>query len=473
MNSLPLAVEILVWFLFLYVLVHAAAQATISLLSWRIIRRSAAYRRVEIRELLYTGLEPPITVVIPAYNEESTIVTSVRSMLQLRYPEYELVVVNDGSCDGTLAALIDAFGLKPFPHAYWMRLETEPVIRTYRSETHAKLRVIDKANGGKADAINCGINVSQYPLVCCVDADSILDRDSLLRVVQPFIEDSRTVACGGTVRLANGCTVRNGLLLEAGLPRSALARQQIVEYLRGFLFGRMGWSQVNGLLIISGAFGLMHKDTVVAVGGYRRDTIGEDMELVVRMHRVLTAQRRPYRISYVPDPICWTEAPEDWRTLKNQRVRWQRGLCESLWANRALALSPHPTVAGWIAFPYFVLFEWAAPIVELSGYALFAWLLLASDVRWDTAVLFLLVAVGFSVLLSTIALMLEEISFHVYPRSRHLFELFLTGIAENFGYRQLNVAWRLLGMWHWFRGKRATWGVMRRKGMGPHTSRQR
>ena len=321
----------------------------------------------------------------------------------------------------------------------------------------------DKENGGKADAINCGINAARFPLFCCVDADSILSRDSLLLVAQPFIEDPRTVACGGTVRLANGCIIRQGLLVQAGVPRSVLARLQIVEDLRAFQFGRMGWARWNGLLIISGAFGLMRKDTVIEAGGYRRNTIGEDMELIVRLHRLLAAKGRAYRITYVPDPICWTQAPEDWRTLRNQRVRWQRGLCESLWANKGLMRSR--SVAGWLAFPYFVLFEWAAPLVEMSGYLLFVVLLARDSVRWPVSGLFLLIALAFGILLTTVALTLDEISFHVYPRARHLFELFLTGIVENFGSRQINVVWRLTGMWRWVRGTQAQWGVMQRKGL--------
>ena len=459
---MPGFVTAFIWFLFAYVLVHSAAQLVISAFTWRIIRSRTALR-TELREMLMTGLEPPISVVIPAYNEEATIVTSVRSMLQLRYPEYEVIVVNDGSKDGTLQALAHAFRLKPFPQAYHRRLPTEPVRGVFCSEDYPNLRVIDKENGGKADAINCGINASRYPLFCCVDADSILNRDSLLLVVQPFVEDPRTVACGGTVRLANGCVVKEGLLMQAGLPRSSLARLQIIEYLRAFQFGRMGWSRWNGLLIISGAFGLMRKETVLAVGGYRRNTIGEDMELIVRMHRILAGQPRPYRITYVPDPVCWTEAPEDWKTLRNQRVRWQRGLCESLWANRGLLC--RPGVAGWLAFPYFVLFEWAAPVVELAGYILFVWLLLGGNLLWPTSALFLLIALAFGILLTTVALTLEELSFHVYPRTRHLFELFLTGVVENFGYRQINVVWRLIGMWQWLRGAQSSWGAMKRKGM--------
>ena len=462
--------ELLTILLFSYVLVHTVAQIIISLMTWRIIRDGAEYSRVEIKEFLLSGLEPPVSVVIPAYNEEATIVTSVHSMLQLRYPEYEVVVVNDGSRDGTMAELVRAFELEAFPQAYHARLQTKPVRQVYRSRTNPRLRVIDKDNGGKADGINCGINASRYPLFCCVDADSILDRDALLRVVQPFITDPHTVACGGTVRLANGCEVRQGHLVRAGVPASWIARYQIIEYLRGFLFGRMGWAAINGLLIISGAFGLMRKDAVIEVGGYRHQTIGEDMELIVRLHRLMRAKGKPCRIRYVAEPICWTEAPENWTTLKNQRVRWQRGLCESLWLNRGLFLSWPPNTAGWLAYPYFLLFEWAAPLVELTGYVLLAWLLIFHGVRLDIAALLLLAALGFAMVLSTLALLLEEVSFHIYPRYRDLLVLFLVSLLENFGYRQLNVLWRLQGMWQWVRGKQGGWGVMARKGIGSKSS---
>jgi cellulose synthase/poly-beta-1,6-N-acetylglucosamine synthase-like glycosyltransferase len=326
--------------------------------------------------------------------------------------------------------------------------------------------VIDKVNGGKADSINCGINLARHPLFCCVDADSILDRDSLLRVVQPFMDDSSTVACGGTVRIANGCTVKDGVLLDARVPTNWLARFQIVEYMRSFLFGRLGWTQYNGLLIISGAFGVMRRDTVIEVGGYRHQTIGEDMELIVRMHRVLSEKKRPYRIVYVPEPICWTEAPEDFRTLKNQRVRWQRGLCESLWLNRQMPFAWPPTVASAVAFPYFVLFEWASPVVEMFGYLFFIYLLIFENVALQTSCLLLLAAIMFGVVLSTLSVLLDELSFHVYERPRDILMMLFIGIAENFGYRQLNVIWRLQGMWQWLRGKQGGWGAMQRKGIG-------
>ncbi len=459
------ALEWFTWLLFAYVILHANLQVAISIATYAILRRDMLLRRVAPEALLLSGLEPPISVVIAAFNEQQTIITSVRALLQLRYSMYEIIVVNDGSTDATLQTLTEAFGLEPFPGAVRVRLATEKVRGIFHSPSHPVLRVIDKDNGGKADAINCGINAARYPLFCSVDADSVLERDSLLRVVQPFIEDHRTVACGGTVRLANGCEFHDGNLVRHGLPHSWMARFQIVEYLRGFLFGRMGWSASNGLLIIPGAFGLLHKEAVMEVGGYRRNTVGEDMELIVRMHRVLHKRGQPYRISFVADPICWTQAPEDRETLGNQRIRWQRGLSESLWLNRGLLLSWPPNVAGWFAFPYFLVFEWAAPIIEFLGYVFLIYLLYSHDLAQHPAVLFLAVAVGFSVLLSSVALLLEELSFHVYPRRRDMFILFCFSVLENFGYRQLNVFWRLRGTWQWLRGKRGGWGDMQRTSM--------
>ena len=457
-------IDLLMQLLFVYVLLYSLCQLVITLVTWRRINYERRFRRAEVREFLLTGFEPPISVIVPAYNEEATIVATVNSMMQLRYAAYEVVVVNDGSKDATLDVLMQAFGLAAFPEAVQLRLPSQTVRAVYRSAAHPRLRVVDKVNGGKADAINAGINASRNPLFCCVDADSILERDALLRVVQPFIDDPRTVACGGTIRLVNGCTVQNGNIIETRLPRHPLARFQTVEYVRAFLFGRMGWSGVNALLIISGAFGLLHKDTVVAAGGYRHQTIGEDMELIVRMHHYLSARKTDYRISYVPDPVCWTEAPEDRNTLRNQRIRWQRGLCESLWLNRGLLFHPRGGRAGWLAFPYFLLFECAAPLVELAGYLLAAAAFMLGAVRVDTMMLLLLAALGFGLLLSTLSLWLDEMAFRVNPKPADLFILFGFAVLENFGYRQITLVWRVRGMWQWVRGKRSSWGEMKRIG---------
>ncbi len=411
----------------------------------------------------YSEYELPISIVVPAYNEAATITASIRALLQLRYPEYEIVVVNDGSKDETLDVLIREFALVAFPEAYRQRIQTQHVNTIYLSTKYPNIRVVDKQNGGKADALNAGINCARYPLFCGVDADSVLQPDSLSRVLQPFMDDPTTVACGGTIRIANGCTVRDGFVEKVGLSDSTLAIFQTVEYLRAFLFGRLGWSPLNALLIISGAFGLFRKEVVVGVGGYRTDTVGEDMELVVRIHRKLRDEGRKYRITFVPDPICWTEAPEDLRTLANQRIRWQQGLAESLMSNLGLLCHRRGGAVGWLAFPFMLIFEFLGPLLEVSGY-LFVLIAFAADwLAYDAVFAFLVAAICLGMVLSTSALLLEELSFHVYPGFRATFRLFGAAFLENLGYRQLTAWWRLRGLIRWITGSRGKWGDMQRR----------
>ncbi|MGB5621453.1 MAG: glycosyltransferase [Gammaproteobacteria bacterium] len=457
------------WVFLGYFLLLNAGYIGLNLVSLFGMREYFQGRRVESLPKVYSEHEMPISIIVPAYNEAATIVTSVRALLQLRYPEYEIVVVNDGSTDDTLQKLIDEFALVPFPEAYRQRIVTEPVKTIYRSAVHPNIRVLDKDNGGKADSLNAGINAARYPLFCGVDADSVLQPDSLYRVLQPFLDDPDTVACGGTIRIANGCRVRDGFIEKIGLPDSTLALLQIMEYLRAFLFGRLGWSPLNALMIISGAFGLFRKEVVVACGGYRTDTLGEDMELVVRLHRMLRKQRRRYRITFVPDPICWTEAPEDLRTLGRQRIRWQRGLAESLTLNQSLMFNPRGGTVGWLAFPFIFLFEFLGPLLEVGGYLFVGIAYWNGWISPDAFLAFLLCAICLGMLLSTSALMLEEISFHVYPGFRNTILLFGAAILENFGYRQLNAIWRLIGLLQWLVGSKSRWGEMHR---GAHWSNE-
>jgi len=414
-------------------------------------------------ENVFSSLDIPISVVVPAFNESASIITSVKAMLQLEYPQYELIVVNDGSTDDTLQKLIDEFDLREFPEAYRARVKCKPVRGVYRSTRISNLRVVDKENGGsKADASNAGINICRYPLVCVVDADSVLQPDALRRVVRPFLEDSTTVAVGGTVRIANGCKVRQGFLEEVRLPKNFLALVQVVEYLRAFLFGRMGWSPINGLLIISGAFGLFHKETMVEAGGYNPDAVGEDMELVLRLHRLMKSKGKPYRITFVPDPVCWTDAPENLRDLKSQRVRWQHGLGQALALNKSLITNSKGGAVSWIAVPFYIVFELLGPIIEVAGYV---FIIICAWMGWlsfPQAAIFLGLAIGLGVLLSTSAIMLEELSFHMYPRFRQLMLLYFIAIIENFGFRQLTAIWRFQGLIRWIRGGKHEWETLTR-----------
>lgn len=412
----------------------------------------------------YTELEPPVSILVPAYNEALTIEASIRSLLQLRYSEFEVIVINDGSSDETLEVLKNTFSLMPFPEAYRNRLSSRPIRGIYRSVSHGNLRVIDKENGGKADSLNAGINAARYPLFCGVDADSMLHPESLRLLTRPFIEDSKTVACGGTVRLSNGCEVRGGVLQKTGLPHSILALLQIVEYLRAFLFGRLGWAPMNALLIISGAFGLFHKETVVRAGGYCANTVGEDMELVVRLHRLLSCEKKPYRIAFVPDSVCWTEVPEDLPTLINQRIRWQRGLGQSLSMNRTLMFNPSGGLAGWFAFPFLWIFEWWGPFFELSGYVFMAWAYWSGLLSYDAFVAFLFVALALGVMLSTSSLLLEERSFHTFPDAWQLLVLLIVSLFESLGYRQFISLVRLYGLLQSIFRVKSKWGKMKRQG---------
>jgi cellulose synthase/poly-beta-1,6-N-acetylglucosamine synthase-like glycosyltransferase len=419
--------------------------------------------------------QPPVSVVIPAFNEEKSIVSSVRSLLQLDYPEFEIVVVNDGSTDGTLAEVLRAFAMVEFPEAYRERIKTEPVRKIYASSTHPNVRLIDKVNGGKADTLNAGVNGARYPLFCVVDADCILQKDSLWQVVRPFLEDSSTVAVGGVVRVLNGCSVKRGLLDKIGLPTNLLALFQLVEYLRAFLFGRLGWSPLNALLIISGAFGVFYKERVIAIGGYRSDTVGEDMDLVVRLHRNLRQQKRRYRITFVPDPICWTEAPSDLGSLKNQRMRWQRGLAQSLSPNLGLMFSRNGGAVGWLAYPFMVLFELLGPIIEVLGYTMLVGLWVLGLIPLAPFLVFLFVSVGMGMLLSINALFLEELSFRMYPRPGQQLKLFavavLAGLVNKQIVAQLNSVWRLMGLLKWLftPASKKHWGVIARDGSWQHS----
>ncbi|HEY0666253.1 MAG TPA: glycosyltransferase [Gallionella sp.] len=450
------------WLFLIYFAAVNGGYLTLNVLAFLNMRRHIDTQVFDDLPQAYNNFKPPISLLVPAYNEAPTIAASVRSMLQLTYHEFEIIVINDGSRDETMAELRSEFDLIPFPEAYWRKLPTQPVHGIWRSTRYPNLRVIDKENGGKADALNAGINASRYPLFCAVDADSVLQRNSLQLIVQPFIEDARTIAAGGTVRVVNGCQVSGGFLTAVGLPHKLLPMLQIVEYLRAFLFGRLGWTPLNAMLIISGAFGLFRKASVIEAGGYRTDTVGEDMELVVRLHRLHRKRGIPYRIVFVPNPVCWTEVPETLRILKSQRVRWQRGLSESLTTNLGLLFNPRGGWVSWFAFPFTLVFEWIGPVIEVFGYAFMIVGFWLGVVSLPAFLAFTLLAIVLGILVSVSALMLEEMSFHLYPKPRQLALLFLMSIVENFGYRQITLLWRLSGLLHWLFGTKAKWGSMPR-----------
>jgi cellulose synthase/poly-beta-1,6-N-acetylglucosamine synthase-like glycosyltransferase len=420
----------------------------------------------DYQQILRSDMTLPITLIVPAHNEAKTIVDTVRSLQMLNYPEFEIVVVNDGSKDDTLARVLAAYELRRVDRVYKRSLATRPVRGLYASPLVPNLTVVDKEGGGKADALNCGINLSKYPLFCSMDADSVIEDDALLKAVKPFMEHpDQTVAVGGIVRCANGCTITEGRVTRIALPRRFLPVFQVVEYLRAFLSGRLGWSALHGLLLISGAFGVYRKQAVVEVGGYDSSTDTEDLELVMALHQVNRAEGRRYRIVFVPDPVCWTEVPTTWRMLRRQRNRWHRGMLQSLSRHRKMLFNPRYGVIGMLVLPYFLVFETMGPFVETLGYISvpLAWALGLLNTQF--LLLFFLLAVAFGVFLSVAAILLEEISYRRYPSWEDLWKLLICGVLENFGFRQVLALFKIQAFWEFLRGLRR-WGRLERVGFG-------
>ncbi len=420
----------------------------------------------DLVRLLQTDAPPPISILVPAFNESVTIEASITAILTLDYRTYEVIVVNDGSTDDTLDRLLHAFDLYEVPRIYPETLTTRPIRALYRSRTRPRLFVIDKENGGKADSLNAGINASRWPLVIAVDADTLIEPGAMLRLTRPFLLGQRVAAVGGTVRVANGSVIGDGRVLEPRVAPRFLPGVQVVEYLRAFLYGRLGWNRLGGNLIISGAFGLFRKEYLLAIGGYKTSSIVEDFDLVVRLHRSLRDHKVGYAVPFVPDPVAWTEVPESLAVLGRQRERWHRGLILTMWSHRAMLFRPRYGRIGFIAVPFYIFGEMLAPVVELTGYIVTTIGLLQGFLSLSFALLFLLVAWGYGMLLSIWGIVLEEVGFRRYRRWSDLGRLLLVATFENFGYRQLSVWFRLRAFWSAIR-YRHVWGRMTRTGFAP------
>lgn len=457
------------WTLFFYYLASNFAYLFLLLVA---IFSSARHRQrlasIRLDRLKSSPLAPPISLLVPAHNEEQTIAESVRSLLRLDYPALEVVVVNDGSGDGTLPELTRAFHLLESDLVYVPEVPCKPVRGVYMSQDDPRLLVIDKeAGGSKADAVNAALNAASSPYICVVDADAILERDALLRIMAPILTDARrVVAAGGIVRVVNGSVVEHGELREVRLPRGWLPVLQVVEYLRSFLVGREGWAEFNLLLIISGAFGIFRRDLVKQIGGYRHEAIGEDLDVVTRLHRHLREQESDYHISFIPDPVCWTEVPSDLRSLGRQRARWQKGLADVLWTNRRMLLNPRYGRIGFVAMPYHWVFELLAPLIEVVGYSTMLIAALVGVLDRHFFIQFLLFGYAFATMISIGAVLQEEITYRRYNDWRDMLRLLCFCFLEHFPYRQLQMWWRLKGMWQYLRGD-VGWGRMQRVGFRP------
>lgn len=412
----------------------------------------------------YADLAPPVSVIAPCYNEELSIADSVRALLALEYPDHEVVVVNDGSRDGTLARMIADFDMHPIEREPLATLQKTRILGVYASARHPNLLLVDKENGRKADAVNAGIGFATAPLVCVIDADSIIEPDGLLRGTEPFMtDDGSLVAIGGTIRIANGSIVQGGHVRQVRMPSTWLPRYQILEYLRAFLTARIANARLDMLLLISGAFGIFRRSVLIEIGGYRHDTVGEDLEVVTRIHRHMREQRRPYRVDFVPEVVCWTEAPADWPGLRNQRSRWEQGGLETLVRHRRMLFNPRYGRIGMIALPLVVIEDVLGPPCELFGYLLVPLLYLLGLTSGDVVIAFFSLTVLFGTAISLGTLALEELQLRRTPRARDLAWLAVAALIENFGYRQINLVFRLRGMWRFFR-KDSSWASAARAG---------
>ena len=453
-----------------YFLVLDIVYLGLAVVGWRAVNEYVRRRPIRDYEFVaHSELSPPISVLVPAHNEEPTIVESVRALCACRYPQLEIIVINDGSTDSTLRRLTQAFALVAVRRVPSCGLTTKPIRALYASQRLPNLTVIDKAGGGKADALNAGLRYAWTPLVCSIDADTLIDADALTRLVWEFERRPETVAAGGIVRVINGSRVRDGRVEEARLPRNLLANLQILEYLRAFLGGRIAWSRLGMLLIISGAFGLFRREVVVQAGGYDTTTVGEDAELVLRIHHQRRDDGLACRIIFFPDPICWTEVPTRLGVLRRQRDRWQRGLIEMLLRHRQMIGRPRYGAVGLAALPFFVIFEALGPLIEVFGYAVFAVSIALGAVSLQIVVLFLVIAIGFGFTLTFITLLMEERAFQRYASWNALGKLLLASLVENLGYRQWLALVRA-GAWISVFRSRGNWGEMTRSGFAGDSS---
>ena len=434
------------------------------------LKTSAAHqRRLTSHNLSWikeSPMVPSVTIIAPAHNEESSIRIAVHNLLELDYPELEVVIVNDGSDDRTLEEMREEFHLRPVRGVYVPVAPSAKVLGLYRSTVDSRLLVVDKKNGGnKADAVNAGLNVATSTYICVVDADSVLERDALLRIMVPILADpDRVIAVGGIIRVLNGSEISGGQIRRVRLPRKSIEVIQVIEYLRAFLIGREAWAQGNMLTVISGAFGLFRTDLVRAVGGYRCHAIGEDFDLVARLHRLMLKQGVKYEIKFVPDPMCWTEAPSDLKSLGRQRARWQSGLMDVLWSTRDMLFRPHYGRIGFFALPYLWIFELFAPVVEIVGLATIIASAILGVLSRGFFLQFLLFGYAFATMISIGSVLQEELTYKRYNDWQDVVRLVTYCFVEHFPYRQMHMIWRLQGTWRFIRGDHE-WKPLKRKGL--------
>ena len=440
------------------------------LLSDRAVKRNKKRAHfLQVNDIVSATDIPSVTLVAPAYNEGKTIVENVKSLLAIQYPFYDLLIVNDGSTDNTMQLLIEKYDLEPFDTTFSTQpIPTATVNRIFKSRKaqYKQLTVIDKNNGGKADAINAGINFAASELILCTDADCIIEQDALLKMVRPYLEESdqEIIACGASIGIANDSIISNGTIKELRLPNDMIPMIQVVEYIRAFLIGRMGWGEINGLMLVSGAFGMYPRNRLIDVGGYDAKTVGEDFDLCIKLRVHMEQIKKPYKVVYVPETLCWTEAPPDYDIFIKQRDRWARGLIETLFIHRKLFLNPKYRNVGLFFIPYWFFFEFGAPIVEFFGLISLIVFGIFGLLNWTTALLLLFTVYLFGCIFSTVAIFFYVKSFRHYSTSKQVTELLLAAYLEPFVYHPVLVFAQIKGYYKILFNIKSGWGVMKRRG---------
>ncbi|MFC6101615.1 glycosyltransferase family 2 protein [Olivibacter domesticus] len=433
------------------------------------------YKRLDdlqsLNDLVASSLTPGITVLAPAYNEGLTIIMNVRSLLTLNYPNYEVIIINDGSEDTTLLQMEEEFDLLLIDYAYNERIITQPVKGVYKSKNpaYSKLTVIDKVNGkSKADAVNAGINAANYAHFVCTDVDCVLHKDTLLELIKPVLQEEkkRVIAVGATLRLGNSCDFDHGVMIRMRPPRQLLARFQEVEYIRAFVMGKMGWSVLNSVPNVSGGLGLFDKEVAVSAGGYDHQSFGEDMELMIRMCRFSLDNGIDYVIHYLPKTLCWTEGPATIKVFMRQRTRWARGLAQLMYTHFSMVLRPKYKTMGMVVMPYNFLFELCAPLIEFIGILIYLFMALTGVVNWPYAVILLIFVYTYAVMITTFAILTDQLAFRYYKTWKEVLLLCTTPLMEFFIYHPLTVIFSIKGYLQFLGGKKQSWGNMQRQGMG-------
>ena len=478
MSFINFIIDLIVYGIFLYSVVLLSSYLIIGILAVGETKLYMSKNAVtDYRLLASSPHSPSVSILAPAYNEGATIIENVKSLLSLYYTNLEVIIINDGSKDDTLEKLIAAYDLVRIEFHVQYQIKTKEIRGIYKSRTsvYHKLVVVDKVNGGKADALNVGVNVSCNDYIFCIDVDCILEQDSVLKMIKPFTEetDVKVIASGGVVRIANSCEISDGRMVKVNLPRNYWARMQSLEYIRAFILGRMAWARLNGLLLISGAFGTFDKEIVIKCGGYDHKTVGEDMELVVRMRRYMEEQKIPYKVTYIPDPLCWTEAPTSANILGRQRNRWTRGTIETLKFHKKMFFNPGYGMLGMVSYPYWFFFEMLAGPIEFIGFITFLILGIFGLIAWKMFFALLIFILTFGYMYSAFAAYMEVATFNMYRRRTDMMKLLLTALTEPFYFHPFGVWSSIKGYISLIR-KKNSWGEMTRQGFAnkPTTSQK-